>query len=80
MSFKFVKNGKLWKPTINAVEKDRWDSVDLIGYAASLSSEDDRPIIATGYWDLEGHVVERCLMRLRPSHMYVGTSDYFRGE
>jgi hypothetical protein len=78
--FKFEKDGSLWKPTVKEVKSGSWNLVYLVGYVTSLACDETRPIIETGYWDLEGHVVERSLMRLRPLHMYKGKNAYFRSR
>jgi hypothetical protein len=71
-----MKDGKMWKPKPASSSDIR--GVTLTGFVASLASEEDRPIVQSGYWDLKGHIVSRFKMNLIPTRIYVGKNKFFR--
>ncbi|KAG8731336.1 hypothetical protein FRC10_001802, partial [Ceratobasidium sp. 414] len=75
--FSFQKYGRPFRLTPGMTDKD-WLGVQLVGYVTGLSWLEMRPIVATGYWDLNGSVVGRELMRVSPHHIYTDVSPYFR--
>ncbi|KAG9090071.1 hypothetical protein FS749_000826 [Ceratobasidium sp. UAMH 11750] len=75
--FSFRKGLEFFTLKPGMTDKD-WRGVKLVGYVASLSWEERRPIVATGWWELEDYVVGCRLMELEPHHIYTDVNPCFR--